>query len=196
MATTCEGNMSSNTLSLFGQHKKLILKLKLSKNMAFKCIIETAKKVCMLNIEEPEWLWHIRYGHLNFKILCKLRSNSLVYGLPKLNTNTMTCETYLRIKWSTLAFASDMPEKSKYTKEVEHSSICGPFEISSLSWSNYFINFDDEHARMLWLYTIKFKSDALEMFKKFKTLIGNEGGKEIKVLRIDDDREYTLKDFE
>ncbi len=49
---------------------------------------------------------------------------------------------------------------------------------------------------MLWLYTIKLKSEALEVFKKFKTLIEKESGKSIKILRTDGGGEYTSKSFE
>lgn len=49
---------------------------------------------------------------------------------------------------------------------------------------------------MIWLYTIKFKSEAFEVFKKFKTLIKNEIGKSIKVLRTRGNREYTSNDFD
>ena len=33
--------------------------------------------------EDKSWLWHLKYGHLNFNILKNLTSNALVLGLPK-----------------------------------------------------------------------------------------------------------------
>jgi transposase InsO family protein len=62
--------------------------------------------------------------------------------------------------------------------------------------SKYFITFVDEHTRMMWLYTIKLKSEALEVFKKFKVLTETESGKSIKTLRTDGGGEYTSKSFE
>lgn len=79
---------------------------------------------------------------------------------------------------------------------VFYSYICGPFEAPTLGESRYFITFVNKHIRMLWLYTIKFKSEALKMFKRFKILIEKEGEKEIKILRTDGGGEYTSKDFE
>ncbi|PNX76333.1 putative LRR receptor-like protein kinase [Trifolium pratense] len=49
---------------------------------------------------------------------------------------------------------------------------------------------------MLWLYTIKLKSEALDVFKRFKVLIEKECEKSIKILRTDGGGEYTSKDFE
>lgn len=62
--------------------------------------------------------------------------------------------------------------------------------------SKYFITFVDEYTRMLWLYTIKIKSKALEVIKKFKTLIENNSGKAIKNLRMNVGGEYISKKIE
>ena len=62
----------------------------------------------MSSIEETECMGHIRYNHLNFRILSELSSKNLVYGLAKFNTNTMACETCLRGKQSRMTFASGM----------------------------------------------------------------------------------------
>lgn len=70
------------------------------------------------------------------------------------------------------------------------------FEVPSLGGNRYFITFVDEFARMMWLYTIKLKSEALEVFKKFKILIEKENDKSIKILRTDGGGEYTSKEFE
>jgi len=54
----------------------------------------------------------------------------------------------------------------------------------------------DEYSRMLWLYLIKLKSDALEDFKKFKVLAEKQIGMKLKILRTDGGGEYTSRDFE
>lgn len=43
---------------------------------------------------------------------------------------------------------------------------------------------------MLWLYTIKFKSEVFEVFKKFKILIEKDCDKAIKILRTDGGGKY------
>jgi len=67
--------------------------------------------------------------------------------------------------------------------------------ILLLKWW-YFITFEDERTRMLWLYTLKLKSEALEGFKRFKILVEKESEKAIKILRTDGGGEYTSKNFE
>lgn len=101
----------------------------------------TSKDDMKTTYQELEWSWHMRYYHLNFRSLIELSSNNLVYFLPKLNANILTCETYLRGKQRRMVFTSNMPKRSNYALEVVHYDICGPFEVSSLGGSKYFITF-------------------------------------------------------
>lgn len=102
----------------------------------------------------------------------------------------------LKRKQSCLASKSDIPKRLNYALEVVHFDICCPCEVSSLGGNKYFINFVDEHIRMLQVYTIKFKSDSIEVFTKLKSLIEKENEKTIKVLRTDNGGEYTSKEFD
>jgi len=77
-----------------------------------------------------------------------------------------------------------------------HFDICGPIVVPTYSGNIYFIIFVDEYSRMLWLYLINAKSDALKFFQKFKALSEKQSVKQLKILRTDGGGEYTLKDFE
>lgn len=77
-----------------------------------------------------------------------------------------------------------------------HSDVCGPFEVPSLEGNKCFIYFVDETTRMMWLYLIKAKNEAFDVFKSFKKKIENESEKSNKILRTDGGREYTSKEFE
>jgi hypothetical protein len=103
----------------------------------------------------------MRYGHLNFRSLSYLSTKNLISGLPVLDAHKKTCETCLKGKQSRFLFVSENTNRSKTALEVIHSDICGPFEVPTIGGSNYFITFVDEDTRMLWLYTIKLKSEDL-----------------------------------
>jgi len=38
-----------------------------------------------VSIENKDWLWHLRYGHLNRSSLKLLTSHQMVHGLPKVD---------------------------------------------------------------------------------------------------------------
>ena len=85
--------------------------------------------------EIVNWLWHLRYGHLNFRSSSHLSTKNLVSGLPVLDANKKTCETCLKGKQSRLPFVSEKPKRSKTTLEVIHSNICGPKRLG-MFWKN------------------------------------------------------------
>ena len=41
--------------------------------------------LCLLANTSDHWIWHKRFGHLNFKLLSRLSKHDLVRGLPKMN---------------------------------------------------------------------------------------------------------------
>ncbi|KAK2403542.1 putative mitochondrial protein [Trifolium repens] len=86
--------------------------------------------------------------------------------------------------------------RSNEVLNVVHSNICGPIDVLSTGGNKYFLTFVDEFSRMTWLYHIKVKSEAFDVFKKFKALVEKQSGKSIKVLRTDGGGEYTSTEFE
>lgn len=74
--------MENDTLKLYNQMKKLILQSDLTKNRTFKTNIVIKEKMCYkasVKDDESE-LWHKRYGHLNYRSLCLLKTKNMVIG--------------------------------------------------------------------------------------------------------------------
>ena len=120
----------------------------------------------------------------------------MVSGLPTTTMPQRVCEFCMAGKQPRNSFQSSLAMRASAVLEVVHSDICGPFEVQSLGGNKYFITFVDEFSRMLWVFLIKYKSEALEMFEKFKTAAERQSGKLLKILRTDGGGEYTSKEFE
>lgn len=71
---------------------------------------------------------------------------------------------------------------SKYFLNVVYYDICGPFEVPSIAGSKYFLTYVDEYSGMLWMYLIKAKSEALEIFKEIKLMEERQSGRRLKIL--------------
>jgi len=67
---------------------------------------------------------------------------------------------------------------------------------TSIGGGRYFIIFIDDKSRYTWIYTLKKKSDTLEVFKGFKTLAENSSGRKMKAFRTDNGSEYLSKAFQ
>ncbi|BBN68370.1 ADP glucose pyrophosphorylase large subunit 1, partial [Prunus dulcis] len=128
-------------------------------------------------VKETAWLWHYRYGHLNFKGLKTLQQLNMVRGLPNIDRPTQICEECVLGKQHRETFPKGKAWRAKKT------------------FGAYFL-------RYLWTHQSNFqwwqeeKSEAFSAFKSFKALVENEVGRNIKVLRTDRGGEFISQKFE
>ena len=120
----------------------------------------------------------------------------MVIGLLNNPLPYKVCEVCIPGKQPRSSFQSQLGMRAKVVIEVVHSDIFGPFEVPSFGGNKYFITFVDEFRRMIWLYLLKFKSEAFITFVKFKALVERESGRLLKILRTDGGGEYTSAEFE
>ena len=66
----------------------------------------------------------------------------------------------------------------------------------SLSGCLYYVLFIDDYSRKSWIYFLKAKSETFDRFKEFKTLIENQTGSHICILRSDNRGEYESNEFD
>ena len=57
--------------------------------------------------------------------------------------------------------------------------------VQSFSGYSYYVTFIDDYSRKTWIYFLKAKSEVFERFREFRTLVENQTGKKIRVLRMD-----------
>jgi transposase InsO family protein len=145
---------------------------------------------------KDEWIWHYRLGHLNFKDMCNLQQKQMVSGLPEFEIPKEVCEECVQAKQHRNSFSRDAGSKTKAILEVVYSDVCGPIQVESIGGNRYFVSFIDDFSRKLWVYLIKKKSDVLDVFIKFKSMVERQSGHKIKVLRTDGGGEYVSKDFD
>ena len=69
--------------------------------------------------------------------------------------------------------------------------LIGPLPTPSYGGSRYVLTFIDDYSRFCWVYFLKLKSEVFEQLKVWKELVENHSGKKIKVLRIDNGKEYV-----
>jgi hypothetical protein len=79
--------------------------------------------------------------------------------------------------------------------DLVHTNVCGPMTQKSLSGCEYYLTFIDDYSRRTWIYFLKAKSEVFKWFKEFRALVENQYGKRIKVLRSDNEGEYSFRQF-
>ena len=77
--------MEDSQIKMFDSDRRLILKAYLSRNRTFKIGIQIVKFQCLAaSISDESWMWHHRFGHLNFRSLSELKSKKMVHGLAQI----------------------------------------------------------------------------------------------------------------
>ena len=76
-----------------------------------------------------------------------------------------------------------------------HSDVYGPMSIFTKDNSSYFVTFIDDLLRLWYVYLMKNKSDVYEKFVEYKTVVENQTGRKIKILRSDRGGEYVGQNF-
>ena len=54
-----------------------------------------------------------------------------------------------------------------------HTDVCGLMSIQARGRYEYFITFTDDYSRFGYVYLMRHKSDAFDMFKVFKAEVDN-----------------------
>ena len=164
--------MEHKCLTVQDEKKKLILKAPLSKDRTFKFEIQNGSYKCLTAaVKNEDWVWHLRYGHLNFRSLNQLSKANIVHGLPIINLPNMMCEAYIMSKQHKRSFQKYVVNRTSKTLELVHSDVCGPISISSLGKNSYFVTFVDDFSRKIWVYLTKQKLEVLVVFKTFKSMV-------------------------
>ncbi|KAL2246274.1 UNVERIFIED_CONTAM: Retrovirus-related Pol polyprotein from transposon TNT 1-94 [Sesamum indicum] len=134
-------------------------------------------------------LWHNRLGHMSEKGMNVLKSKG---RLPKLKSVEVGhCEHCVFGKQKRVSFLTIGRTPRKEKLELVHTDLWGPAPVSSLGGSTYYMTFVDDSTRKVWVYFLKRKSDAFDTFRRWRALVENETGLQVKCLRSDNGGEYS-----
>ncbi|CAL8169495.1 unnamed protein product [Prunus armeniaca] len=117
-------------------------------------------------VQNSTWIWHYRYGHLNFTRLKTLQQKNMVTCLPQIQSPSEICEECILGKQHHDAF----PKRGTWraTQILQVSKVLG---------------------------LLAEKSEALGMFKRFYARVEKESGKSIKAFRTDRCGEFNSHEF-
>ena len=135
---------------------------------------------------ESSNVWHGRLGHVNYNTLRRLINMEC---LPKFKIDpNHKCEICVESKLARTSFQSI--ERSSEPLELIHSDICDLKFIQTRGGKKYFLTLIDDCTRYCYVYLLRSKDEALEMFKHFKNEVENQLDRKIKVIRSDRGGEY------
>jgi len=72
--------------------------------------------------------------------------------------------------------------KAKKLLEVIYADLTGPEDVALAGRAKYFLNLVNDLSAITWTYLIKEKSQAKKAFIKYRALVENESGQQVKSL--------------
>jgi transposase InsO family protein len=142
------------------------------------------------SMEDLLLLHHKRLGHLSFSILSRL----CLRLFEKAKENKLFCDACELGKHTRSSYVS-FGSRSFGVFQLTHSNVCGPCPTITFNGFRYFVSFIDCCSRVTWLYFMKSKNDVLACFRDFHKGVQTQYGAVIKILRSDNETEYTNKAF-
>jgi hypothetical protein len=141
------------------------------------------------------WLWHMRYGHLNFLALRKLSQEEMVRGLPEVEHVDQVCSNCLIGKQRWTPFPHQAEYRVEEPMELVHGDLCGPIAPVTPTESRNFILLIDDCSRYMWLRTLRSMDQATDMIKLYQQVAEAETGRKLWVFWTDRGGEFTSTEF-
>ncbi|KAM0988950.1 hypothetical protein ACFX2A_013056 [Malus domestica] len=177
--------------------QNLVTQVGMTENKSFPLMLDYNDSIALkASVAENSWLWHKRFGHLNFHSLKRLEKLQMLTGLPELQETKEPCEGCILGKHHMDSFETGSAWRASQPLELIHTDVCGPMKTPTLSGNRYFLLFIDDCTRMVWVYLMRNKSEVFSIFKKFKMMVELQSGLKIKRLRSDRGGEFTSLEFQ
>jgi transposase InsO family protein len=192
----CKIVIEDGFCNVFDVERSLLARAPRVKNRLYLLKMQLAAPVCFVaKADEQAWLWHGRYGHLNFRALRELGMNEMVEGLPQLDRVEEFCDCCALGKQHRFPF----PQVAKYRAEkpldLVHADLCGKIKPSTAGGKNYFLLIVDDHTRYMWVEFLTTKDEAFKCFKKVQALAETERGCKLRAFRSDRGGEFCSIQF-
>ncbi|WVZ01863.1 hypothetical protein V8G54_022669 [Vigna mungo] len=134
-------------------------------------------------------IWHNRLGHLSNNRLEILRQK---YGY--IDSRIENCNACHTTKYRRLPFSSSITHTS-HAFDLIHIDISRPCSNPSLHSHRYFLTIVDDHTRYIWVHLMKHKSETRQHIVHFITYVKNHFNINIKTIRSDNSREFSMNDY-
>ncbi|KAJ4740894.1 Transposon Ty1-H Gag-Pol polyprotein [Rhynchospora pubera] len=192
----CRIMLENGQLKVFDREEQLLIRVKRARNRLYILNLDVTQPICLkTHLNNEDWLWHARYGHLNFQALRTLSQKELVAGLPLVNHAEQVCSGCLVGKQRRSPFPQEAMFRAKEVLELVHGDLCGPIVPMTPAGNKFFLLMVDDYSRYMWIVLLKSKDMAFQAFKEIKIAAELEANAKLKAFRTDRGGEFRSNEF-
>ncbi|KAF8697739.1 Encoded by, partial [Rhizoctonia solani] len=140
--------------------------------------------------------WHNILGHINTDMIKKMAKGKLVKGMEIIDNNDkFDCQSCIKGKSGQKPVVKQL--LTQYTKigDLVVSDVAGPVRMRLLQGNYYYVSFTDVAMRYTKIYFMQQKNEALGYYKLFKKFLETQHNAVIKMLQVDNGKEFVHKEF-
>lgn len=125
----------------------------------------------------------------------KMKFKKLIEGMPQIQIPSQPCEGCLVGKQTRNSFLSQTNFRAKKKLELIHGDLCGQVTPPTSSGNRYFMMIVNDFTRVMWVYLMKTKDEALQVCKIFRSKVEIDAREKVKVFRTDRGGEFLSNEF-
>lgn len=161
-----EVSLKNGRLKVLDSEGTLLISAPRTGNRLYTIRLGPASPVCyLMKTGDATWLWHGRYGHLNFKALREL-GKELVIGMPTVDHVEQVCDGCTLGKQHRKPFPQVSSFRASTGLELVHADLCGQISPTTLGGCSYFLLVVDDYSRYMWVEFLRTKDQALDFLRK------------------------------
>jgi transposase InsO family protein len=192
----CKVVLEDGFCKVYDAERLLLARAPRVKNRLYLLNLHLAAPVCLISkADDLAWLWHGRYGHLNFRALKELGAKSMVDGLPLIDRVDEVCDSCALGKHQRHVFPQVASYRAESGLELVHADLCGQIRPQTPGGKSYFLLIVDDHSRYMWVELLKTKDEAFKCFKRVRALAETEHGAKLRAFRSDRGGEFNSLEF-
>jgi hypothetical protein len=192
----CDIRLFAGRLKVFDPEYNLLVSAPRTGNRLYTVQLSVIPPVCLLSkLNDAAWLWHSRFGHLNFKALRNLGVKGMVEGMPIVDRLEQVCDACTLGKQHRAPFPKTSLYRAKRGLELFHADLCGQIRPQTVGGNLYFLLVVDDFSRFMWIELLKTKGEALSCLIKIKQRAEVELESKLKALRTDRGGEFNSRMF-
>jgi hypothetical protein len=178
------------------EQRRLMAKVQRSSNRLYVLSMQVSQPISLMaKGADSAWLWHARFGHLNFRALRRLAREELVRGLPEVDQVEQLCSGCLMGKKRRAPFPQQSEYRADNVLELVHGDICGPISPTTPRGNRYFIMLVDDVSRFMWVKMLQSKDQAADAIKQYQAATEAETRRKLRAFRSDRGGEFTSAKF-
>lgn len=122
----CDVRLWNGRLTVVDPEGTLVMSSPRSKNRLYMLKLSVVSPICLhMNMDDESWMWHSRFGHLNFRALRELGRKQMVAGMPLVDSVEQVCDGCTLGKQHCKPFPQSSSFRATQGLELVHADLCG-----------------------------------------------------------------------